>query len=124
MGGTVEKFDGGWSVGLNTYTLRGQTYDLNAWHQDQVTTLPEGAANIGSSPFCENAMLYYEGKALTIQPHPEFDARSVKALLDTKAKGVVPENLQATATARLPQADHNATLGAQLAHFLKTKSLA
>lgn len=123
LGGTVEKFDGGWSIGLTTYELDGETYELNAWHQDQVTALPATAKNIGSSPFCKNAMLHYEGKALTIQPHPEFDARSIDALLRTKAKGIVPESLQAAAQARLAMADNNAAIGAQLAHFFKTKSL-
>ncbi|MGH1577486.1 type 1 glutamine amidotransferase [Planktotalea sp.] len=123
LGGTVEKFDGGWAVGHHEYTLQGKNYHLNAWHQDQVTQLPDGAQNIGSSPFCENAMLYYEGKALTIQPHPEFGPRAVDILLDTRAKGVVPDDLQEAARARLSLPDDNNAMGTQLAHFLKTKSL-
>jgi GMP synthase-like glutamine amidotransferase len=123
LGGTVEKFDGGWSVGQQNYDINGENMQLNAWHQDQVTTLPEGAKRVGSSDFCENAMLYYEGKALTIQPHPEFDARSIDALLTTKAKGIVPEDLQSVARDRLALPDHTAIMGARLAHFFKTKSL-
>lgn len=37
LGGKVEKYDGGWSVGHTEYTFEGQTTTLNAWHQDQVT---------------------------------------------------------------------------------------
>ena len=40
LGGRVEKFEGGWSVGLTDYEIDGQTCSLNAWHQDQVVTLP------------------------------------------------------------------------------------
>ena len=123
LGGTVEKFDGGWAVGHQTYTIGGETFDLNAWHQDQVTKIPEGATRVGSSDFCENAMLYYEGKALTIQPHPEFNSLAIDALLQSRAKGIVPEDLQDIARQRLPLPDHNQAMGNRLAQFFKTKSL-
>ena len=50
LGGTVEKFDGGWAVGRQTYAWMGEDVALNAWHQDQVTTLPEGAERQPGSP--------------------------------------------------------------------------
>lgn len=124
LGGKVEKFDGGWAIGHHGYEIGGETYKLNAWHQDQVTELPDGATRVGRNDFCENAMLYYEGKALSIQPHPEFDARAIKALLDTRAKGVVPDELQDVAHQRLPLTDDNQKMGNRLAHFFKTKSYA
>ena len=40
LGGTVEKFAGGWSVGATEYQLDGEQVMLNAWHHDQVTSLP------------------------------------------------------------------------------------
>lgn len=123
LGGTVEKFEGGWAVGNQPYDIQGETLYLNAWHQDQITKLPEGAKRIGTSDFCENAMLLYDGKALTIQPHPEFSNRAIDALLQSRAKGVVPEDLQEKARQRLDLPDHNAEMGNRLAHFLKTKSL-
>ena len=123
LGGTVEKFDGGWAIGYHDYDIGGETYHLNAWHQDQVTKLPDGAERTGSNAFCENAMLHYAGKALTIQPHPEFDAASIESLLLSRAKGVVPDDLQQVAKDRLPLDDNNAKMGMLLAHFLKTKSL-
>ncbi|MGB7317153.1 MAG: type 1 glutamine amidotransferase [Planktotalea sp.] len=123
LGGKVEKFDGGWSIGNQEYDINGKTYNLNAWHQDQVVTPPKGAETIGGNAFCSHAVLHYAGKALTIQPHPEFNDKAIESLLDTRAKGVVPDTLQDTARARLAQPDDNATLGAILAHFLKTKRL-
>jgi len=121
FGGTVEKFDAGWAVGRQTYEIDGDEYQLNAWHQDQVTRLPESATRVGTSAFCENAMLYYEGKALTIQPHPEFDARAVAGLLETRAD-TVPQDLQTHARDALQEPDDNQKMGDRLAYFFKTKS--
>ena len=45
---------------------------LNAWHQDQVVEVPEGAEVVATSPFCENAALVYGDRAFTVQAHPEF----------------------------------------------------
>ena len=72
LGGRVEKFRGGWGVGRHTYSLDGKPVHLNAWHQDQVTALPDGAEVVGSSPFCRNAALVYDTRAFTVQAHPEF----------------------------------------------------
>ena len=33
LGGKVEKFPGGWSVGRQVYTIEGEEFPLNAWHQ-------------------------------------------------------------------------------------------
>ena len=44
LGGRVEKFEGGWSVGRQTYRIEGREYCLTAWHQDQVVEPPQGAA--------------------------------------------------------------------------------
>ena len=122
LGGTVEKFDRGWAVGRHEYDINGTPLYLNAWHKDQITRLPEGAETVGSSDFCKYAMVHYKGNALTIQPHPEFNARTIDALLDTRAKGVVPDELQSAARAALPLADDNKAMGSILAQFLKTKS--
>ncbi len=73
LGGKVEKYSGGWSVGATDYkTSVGQTDRVIAWHQDQVVQLPEGAEVVGSSDFCRYAMLVYGDRALSVQPHPEF----------------------------------------------------
>ena len=73
LGGTVEKFDGGWAIGRQNYAFGGHgTIALNAWHQDQVIALPPEAQVIAGNDFCKFAALVYEDKAYTIQPHPEF----------------------------------------------------
>ena len=74
LGGKVEKFAGGWAVGRQTYDWNGEEVALNAWHQDQVTTLPEGATVCASNDHCANAAIVYGQKAFTVQAHPEFGA--------------------------------------------------
>ena len=93
LGGKVEKFGGGWAVGATEYDLGGETITLNAWHQDQVTELPEGAKTVGSNAFCANAVLAYGEQIWTIQPHPEFSGGFIDGLIDTRGRGVVPDAL-------------------------------
>ncbi len=70
LGGRVEKFDGGWSIGRTEYNFGNQKLALNAWHQDQVVEAPEGAEIVASTDFCANAAMMIGDKILTIQPHP------------------------------------------------------
>jgi GMP synthase-like glutamine amidotransferase len=83
LGGKVEQFSGGWSVGAVDYQLSDieGTGTIMAWHRDQVVELPEGAQVIGGSDFCQYAMLAYGDRALTIQPHPEFTGEFLTDLL-------------------------------------------
>ncbi|AVO39459.1 type 1 glutamine amidotransferase [Pukyongiella litopenaei] len=101
LGGRVEKFAGGWSVGATDYDRGDERLTLNAWHQDQVTALPDGAQVIAGNDFCANAILAYGDTIWTVQPHPEFGSDFIDGLLRTRAKGVVPETIQARAAARL-----------------------
>lgn len=86
--GKVEKFSGGWAVGPHTYELKGVTLEgktqitLNAVHQDQVIEKPSNATCVASSSFCENAILTYGDKILTVQAHPEFTSEYELALLN------------------------------------------
>lgn len=90
--GKVEKFSGGWAVGPHAYELKGIELEgktqiqLNAVHQDQVIEKPINATCVASSAFCENAILTYGDKILTVQAHPEFTNEYEQALL-TMHKG-------------------------------------
>ena len=80
LGGRVEKFAGGWTLGRTEYRLEGVgRVALNAWHQDQVTALPPGARVVGETAGCRVAALAYGEHAWTIQPHPEFTPELVAA---------------------------------------------
>ena len=83
MGGKVVKSDRGWGCGVHSYRLEGdepwmtptrEAVNVHAMHQDQVVEKPESARVIASSEFCDYAGLAYGDHAISIQPHPEFDA--------------------------------------------------
>ncbi len=108
LGGEVIKSPKGWSVGAQDYDFNGEPITLNAWHQDQVVTLPPDAQVAASNDFCENAALIYNDRAFTVQAHPEFSDAFVQGLLDHRAKGVVPGALVDQAKDRM-----GATLGSE-----------
>ena len=119
LGGKVIKYPGGWSVGRTEYDLDGETFALNAWHQDQVTEVPQGAEVIGKSDFCAHAALAYDDRILTIQPHPEFGPDIVEDLIRLRGKGVVPDDLLEGATARLDAPTDAARFADRMAAFSK-----
>ena len=97
----------------------GETFALNAWHQDQVVELPQGAEVIGKSDFCANAAMVYGDRILTIQPHPEFGPDIVEDLIRLRGKGVVPDDLLDGATARLDAPTDAARFADRMAAFFK-----
>ena len=123
LGGTVEKFGNGWAVGRQTYDWGGEEVALNAWHQDQVTVLPEGATPVAANPFCANAAVTYGNRAFTVQAHPEFGTPFLDGLIKTRGKGVVPAPLLAQATATLDQPVDNQLLADKIARFFKTRDV-
>ena len=124
LGGKVEKFEGGWSVGRNAYGIGEETVNLNAWHQDQVVDLPEGASIVCSTDFCKYAALLYGERAFTIQPHPEINRTYLKGLLDTRAPGIVPEPLRQAALAQIDEDTDSARLAEMFTLFFKEKRIA
>lgn len=119
LGGRVEKFGGGWAVGPTAYDFDGETMTLNAWHQDQVTTLPEGARVLASNDFCANAALAYGDTILTIQPHPEFGKPFIEGLITHRAPGVVPAEQIADARDRLDEPLDSTRFADRMAAFFK-----
>ncbi|MFZ9199999.1 MAG: type 1 glutamine amidotransferase [Paracoccaceae bacterium] len=119
MGGRVERYPGGWAVGATDYDFGGKTMTLNAWHRDQVITAPKGAKVIASNEFCTNAALLYDDYALTVQAHPEFRPEFVDGLMQTRGKGLVPDEVMAKAAAKLDQPLQDKTMAAQIAAFFK-----
>lgn len=124
LGGTVVKFDGGWAIGRRDYTLPGgETVALNAWHQDQVVTRPDGATCTGSNAFCENAILTYGKRAFTVQPHPEFSNDLIRDYVTMRrGTGTYPDDLMAQAEADTISPVDNARLAAMIANFFLTRS--
>lgn len=117
LGGTVEKYEDGWVVGQQEYDFGGETLTINAWHQDQVVTAPEGAQVVAQGNHCANAALLYPGKAFTIQPHPEYGDDFIAGLIDTRGPGVVPDDLMAEARSRMGRPLDNGRMADQFAKF-------
>ena len=117
MGGKVEKYRGGWSVGPTKYDFADRSYTLNAWHQDQVTVKPEGAQVLASTEFCENAALLYDDRMFTVQPHPEFRREFVEGLITHRGPGLVPDPILKAATDRLDTPTDSAPMSDRIARF-------
>lgn len=125
MGGTVRKSDKGWGIGRHVYQVtpgNGLIEDTQLGivcsHQDQVIEAPAMARTILSSPFTPYAgLLYANGAALTVQPHPEFDTAFAHALCELHA-GRAPESVVAAARASLAEPLDSAKLGGVITRFL------
>lgn len=118
LGGKVAKFPGGWAVGAQDYDIDGTHMTLNAWHQDQVIEVPADARVVGSNAFCHNAVLVYGDRALTVQPHPEFDDTVIGGLIAHRG-GAVPVGLLDSARAHMGRADSHA-IADRIAGFFET----
>ncbi|KAF0172892.1 MAG: glutamine amidotransferase class-I [Rhodobacteraceae bacterium] len=121
MGGKVERYEGGWAVGATDYDFNGQHLTLNAWHRDQVTEKPANAKVLATNEFCTNAALLYDDRMLTVQAHPEFRPEFIDGLMQTRGKGLVPEEVMAAAAARLSDPIQDQAMAAQIAAFFKAK---
>ncbi|SNT76386.1 type 1 glutamine amidotransferase [Paracoccus seriniphilus] len=119
LGGKVIKHPRGWAVGAQDYDFGGKTVTLNAWHQDQVVALPPDAEVVGSNEFCQNAALVYGDRAFTVQAHPEFHDAFVQGLMDTRAKGVVPQPLLDRAAQRMGEPRDSDLLADRIETFFK-----
>jgi len=123
LGGKVEKFDGGWATGRIEYNMDKSVLGtddtaLLAWHQDQVVELPPEAKVVGSNEFCQYAALAYgDGKALSLQPHPEFNDQFVSDLIEARG-GVIPAENREYATNSIGQPLANETIAQTLRKFL------
>ena len=119
LGGKVEKYKEGWSVGPTGYDFGGESLTMNAWHQDQITSPPPGAKVIASSPFCRYAGLAYDDRGLSVQAHPEFGDDFIAGLIDTRGRGVVPDEVLDEARARLGTPLDSAGIAARIAAFFR-----
>ncbi|MEM7497840.1 MAG: type 1 glutamine amidotransferase [Pseudomonadota bacterium] len=119
FGGRAVKSDKGWGLGHHTYRVLARPgwmadapaeLGLHALHQDQVVELPSDATLLAESAFCPMAMLAYGDPeapdAVTVQPHPEFDAAFTGALIARIAEdGRAPRDRSDEALAALDGAN-------------------
>ncbi|MCC3306539.1 type 1 glutamine amidotransferase [Sneathiella sp. HT1-7] len=121
MGGTVEKFPGGWSVGRTVYSdlLNNRRARLLSFHQDQVTRQPESAETILSSDFCKYAGLKYSPTCLSLQPHPEHTLPFIVDLINLRRGAQLDVDLADNGLASLAEPNDQQQYGQWLAEILK-----
>jgi GMP synthase-like glutamine amidotransferase len=126
LGGLVRKSEKGWGIGRHVYdvapgngVIDGEKIAVAASHQDQVIEPPARAITIFRSAFTPHAgILYANGTAMSVQPHPEFTAAFADWCCEKAGQNGAPEPLVASARASLQQPLDNADLGRAIARFL------
>jgi GMP synthase-like glutamine amidotransferase len=128
FGGAVIKSPKGWGVGEHEYRIvRHEPWmdgdapiRLPASHQDQVVSLPPGAAVFAASDFTPFAGLVWpDARAMSIQPHPEFEPAYAIDLIEHRRDAVYPTDQADAAVASFAQPDDRARVGRWIANFLK-----
>jgi GMP synthase-like glutamine amidotransferase len=126
LGGEVVKAPSGWGVGGHRLNLAAhepwmnppvESCSLLFMHQDQVVRLPQEGIALAFTEHCEVAMFRVGRSMLGIQPHPEFDAPYVDALLVAREKHIGVEKT-AVARASLATPPDNGLMAQWIARFL------
>lgn len=128
LGGDVRKSEKGWGLGRHTYGVRSRPAFLGTQapelriacsHQDQVIAPPAEAEVFLASDFTPNAgLVYRNGAALSLQPHPEFEDDYALALAELR-RGKAPDAVVETAVRSLATASDSRETARYLAAFLR-----
>lgn len=136
LGGEAGKAERGWGIGVHDYELLHRPewlaqvpkrFAMQAMHQDQVTRLPDGAQVLARSDFCPIAAAVYgpmeAPDAISVQPHPEFDAAYSGALVEARAGTIFPEDLSAVARSELDRPLDSLAWAQAIAAFFRSAVL-
>ena len=128
LGGEVKKSEKGWGIGRHVYEVVSRPaflggslpeFAIACSHQDQVGTPPSEAEVILSSDFTPNAgLLYRNGAAISLQPHPEF-ADDYAVALAHRRKGVAPDETIAAAIDSMSRPSDSTEVAGYLGAFLR-----
>ncbi|HEY9011758.1 MAG TPA: type 1 glutamine amidotransferase [Devosia sp.] len=128
LGGDVRKSEKGWGLGRHTYDVAARPTFLRTEapalriacsHQDQVITPPAEAQVFLASSFTPNAGLVYKnGAAISLQPHPEFLDDYTLALAELR-RGKAPDEVVDTAVSSLATASDSREMAGYLGAFLR-----
>lgn len=124
FGGTVEKSDRGWGIGLHEYAVMARepwmdqalSVAVPASHQDQVVEQPPNTVVTLASQFTPLAGLAWRDRdAISFQCHPEFLPACAKALIEERRDRLPDPD---AAIASLAGLNDNARVGGWIARFL------
>jgi len=126
LGGRVAKAAVGWGAGRQVLVVDRTApwmdppagkLALHYMHQDQVEELPPGGVVLGGADHCPAALMTVGDTMVGIQPHPEFPAAYVDALLADRVARIGEDEV-AAARAGLSQPTDEATVGSWFARVL------
>jgi GMP synthase-like glutamine amidotransferase len=127
LGGDVRKSERGWGLGRHVYSVTARPdflggdlpeYAVACSHQDQVITPPAEADVFLSSDFTPNAgLLYRNGRAISLQAHPEFPDEYAIELARLK-KGRAPDETIAAAVASMCRSSDAREIAGYVGAFL------
>ena len=126
LGGRVAKAAVGWGAGRQVLVVDRTApwmdppagkLALHYMHQDQVEELPPGGVVLGGADHCLAALMTVGDTMVGIQPHPEFPAAYVDALLADRVARIGEDEV-AAARAGLSQPTDEATVGSWFARVL------
>ena len=127
LGGRVGRAAVGWGAGRQLLVVdRSEPWmdppagklALHYMHQDQVEDLPPGGVVLGGADHCPVALMTVGDTMVGIQPHPEFPAAYVDALLADRVARIGDDEV-AAARAGLIQPTDEATVGSWFARVLR-----
>jgi GMP synthase-like glutamine amidotransferase len=128
FGGQVVKSPKGWGVGEHVYELMTPEpwideaplrIRLPASHQDQVVEKPPGAEVVFASEFTPFAGLAWPGqRAISMQPHPEFDPAFAMSLIEHRRGDPYPDAQADAAIASYSGADDRMRVAGWIKNFL------
>ena len=128
FGGEVIKSPKGWGVGEHVYEVMGREpwideaplrVRLPASHQDQVVEKPPGAEVFVASEFTPYAgLVWRDQRAISVQPHPEFDPAYAMSLIEHRRGGTYPDEQADAAIASYSGADDRERVGGWIKQFL------
>lgn len=127
LGGDVRKSEKGWGLGRHTYDVASRpgflggnlpAFAIACSHQDQVIAPPAEASVFLASDFTPNAgLVYANGAAVSVQPHPEFNDTYTLALAELR-RGKAPDAVIDTALASIATPSHSREMAGYLGAFL------
>ncbi|HQZ11334.1 MAG TPA: gamma-glutamyl-gamma-aminobutyrate hydrolase family protein [Devosia sp.] len=127
LGGEVRKSEKGWGLGRHVYGVSNRPafvggtlpeFAVACSHQDQVIAPPAEAEVFLSSDFTPNAgLIYRNGAAISLQPHPEFHDDYTLALAELR-RGKVPDAVVESALASVSRASDSREVAGYLGAFL------
>jgi GMP synthase-like glutamine amidotransferase len=127
FGGHVEKFKGGWAIGLHRYHVverrpwmdEAAEFAIPASHQDQVVAQPPKSRVVANSEFTAFAALAYEDfPAISFQGHPEFEPSFAAALIESRRGVRFDEDFAEAGLRSLGEPNDNRRVGRWIDRFL------